>query len=94
MKLRVFEGARQVNMEVPAFGHLILSATYHLRQIQGDFSLERQKSQISKVFNLEDVNLLTEADLFLDIDNPAYMRHYFRLNGHQYTHSDTLVGLG
>lgn len=84
VKLRVFEGARQADMESPravtsSYLQPTISAT-----IQGEFTLERQKSQISKVFNLEDVNLLTEADLHLDIDNPAYMRHYFRLNGHQY----------
>lgn len=85
VKLRVFEGERQTSREAvrsvtSSYLQPTVSAT-----IQGDFSLERQKSQIRKVFNLEDVNLLTEADLYLDIDNPANMRHYFRLNGHQYT---------
>jgi TonB family protein len=85
VKLRVFEGARQTSRQpvrsvTSSYLQPTVSAT-----IQGDFSLEKQTAQIRKVFNLEDVNLLTEADLYLDIDNPAYMRHYFRLNGHQYT---------
>ena len=83
-KLRVFEGIRSDSTEPPQF----VTSSYLQPTITASLDIEmeaeKQKTQIKRVFNLQDVNILTEADLSLDLNNPISMSHYFRLNGNAF----------
>ncbi len=88
LKLRVYEGARQGTLSPPKFitsSYIHSTITAHL---QTSFDLEEEKSQIKRVFNLQDVNLLTEADLSIGVERAGLpsdsARHYFRLNGNAF----------
>ncbi len=91
VKLRVFEGDRVAPATPPEFVTSSYIRPTITASIRTDFGLEKEKSQIQRVFNLLNVNLLTEADLGLNIENPVSMRHYFRLNSHQYMISIHLI---
>lgn len=91
MKLRVYEGARQGALVPP---QLVTSS--YLRptisanmEMQAGFDLDKEKEQIKRVFNLQDVGLLTEADLVIGEEragrSPHSARHFFRLNGNAFT---------
>lgn len=84
IRLRVYEGARKGPVDPPQFVTSSYIQPTVTASIQRSFELEKEMDQIKRVFNLRDVNLLTEADLALDINNPATMRHYFQLNGNEY----------
>lgn len=83
-KLRVFEGIRSDSAEPPKF----VTSSYLQPTITASLDVEteaeKQKTQIKRVFNLQDVHILTEADLSLDLNNPVSMSHYFRLNGNAF----------
>ena len=83
IKLRVYEGAKEGTAEplrfvTSSFLQSTVSAT-----IQTEFKLEEEREKIKKVFNLQDVSLLTETDLELGL-KPDQVSHYFRLNGKEY----------
>jgi len=83
IKLRLFEGIREGMAEPPRF---VTSSFLHptiTANIQTEFELEKEKKQIQRVFNLKDVNLLTEADLKLGAKEGS-VGHFFRLNGNEY----------
>jgi len=83
IKLRLFEGIREGMAEPPRF---VTSSFLHptiTANIQTEFELEKEKGQIQRVFNLKDVNLLTEADLKLGAKEGS-VGHFFRLNGNEY----------
>jgi TonB family protein len=91
MKLRVYEGARQGALVPPQ-----LVTTSYLRptisanmEMQAGFALDKEKEQIKRVFNLQDVELLTEADLVIGEERAGQSshsaRHFFRLNGNAFT---------
>ena len=91
LKLRVYEGSRQGAVEPPR-----LVTTSYMRptisanmQMQAGFEMEKEKEQIKRVFNLQDVGLLTEADLVIGEEragrSPYTARHFFRLNGNAFT---------
>ncbi|NQT80986.1 MAG: energy transducer TonB [Candidatus Aminicenantes bacterium] len=83
IKLRLFEGIREGMAEPPRF---VTSSFLHptiTANIQTEFELEKEKRQIQRVFNLKDVNLLTEADLKLGAKEGS-VGHFFRLNGNEY----------
>jgi TonB family protein len=91
MELRVYEGARQGVLVPPR-----LVTTSYLRptisanmEMQAGFTLDKEKEQIKRVFNLQDVELLTEADLVIGEEragrSPHSARHFFRLNGNAFT---------
>jgi len=91
LKLRVYEGARQGILQPPA-----LVTTSYIRptisanmEMQAGFDLEKEKEQIRRVFNLQDVGLLTEADLVIGEERAGRSsqsaRHFFRLNGNAFT---------
>jgi TonB family protein len=87
MKLRVYEGTRQGALIPPKFvtsSYIQPTITANLRT---GFELDKEKDQIKRVFNLQDVSLLTEADLIIGEGGqaPDRVRHYFRLNGSAYT---------
>lgn len=84
IKLRVYEGTRQGPVAPPQFVTSSYIRPTITASIQRNFELEKEKDQIKRVFNLLDVDLLTEADLGLDVKNPTTMRHYFQLNGNEY----------
>ena len=87
LKLRVYKGARQGTVESPE-----LITTSYVRptisanlEMQSGFELEKEKGQILRVFNLQDISLLTEADLVIGEEragrSPSSAKHFFRLNG-------------
>jgi TonB family protein len=83
IKLRVYEGAKEGAAEplrfvTSSFLQSTVSAT-----IQTEFKLEEETKKIKRVFNLQDVSLLTETDLELGL-KPDQVSHYFRLNGKEY----------
>jgi TonB family protein len=84
IKLRVYEGAKEGILEplrfvTTSYLQPIVSAT-----IQTEFELEKEREKIKRVFNLENVRLLTEADLKVGERVQEMARHYFRLNGNEY----------
>ena len=97
IKLRVYEGAKEGTPEplrfvTSSFLQSTISAT-----IQTEFELENEREKIKRVFNLQDVNLLTEADLVVGEKVQDIARHYFRLNGNEYNLMIRLIewkGLG
>ncbi|MDH5467160.1 MAG: energy transducer TonB [Candidatus Aminicenantes bacterium] len=83
IKLRVYEGAKEGTAEplrfvTSSFLQSTVSAT-----IQTEFKLEEEREKIQRVFNLQDVSLLTETELELGL-KPDQVSHYFRLNGKEY----------
>ena len=83
-KLRVFEGIRSDSAEPPKFVTSSYLRPTITASLDAETEAEKQKTQIKRVFNLQDVNILTEADLSLDLNNPVSMSHYFRLNGNAF----------
>ncbi len=84
IKLRVYEGAKEgipepLRYVTTSFLQSTVSAT-----IQTEFELENEREKIKRVFNLQAVNLLTEADLVVGERIQEMARHYFRLNGNEY----------
>lgn len=97
LKLRVYEGARQGALAPPQ-----LVTTSYIRptisanmEMQAGFELEKEKEQIKRVFNLQDVGLLTEADLVIGEERAGRSshsaRHFFRLNGNAFTINVMLI---
>jgi len=83
IKLRVYEGAKEGEAEplrfvTSSFLQSTISAT-----IQTEFKLEEEREKIKRVFNLQDVSLLTETELELGL-KPNQASHYFRLDGKEY----------
>lgn len=83
IKLRVYEGSKEGKAEplqfvTSSFLQSTISAT-----IQTEFKLEEEREKIKKVFNLQDVSLLTETELELGL-KPDQVNHYFRLDGKEY----------
>ncbi len=84
IKLRVYEAAKEgtlapLRFVTSSFLQPTVSAT-----IQTEFELENEREKIKRVFNLENVRLLTEADLKVGGKEQDIARHYFRLNGNEY----------
>jgi TonB family protein len=84
IRLRVFEGIRQGPVDSPEFVTSSYLQPTVTASIPVGFELEKELKHIKRVFNLLDVNLLTEADLRLDENHPDSKRHYFRLNGNEF----------
>ncbi len=83
IKLRVFEGIKEGMAEPPRFVTSSYLRPTLTASIQVDFGLEEEKGHIQRVFNLESVNLLTEADLKFAKEKSS-VSHFFRLNGNEY----------
>jgi protein TonB len=84
IKLRVYEAVKEGTLEplqfvTSSFLQPTVSAT-----IQTEFELENEREKIKRVFNLQNVRLLTEADLKVGERVQEIARHYFRLNGNEY----------
>ncbi|MCG2816292.1 MAG: energy transducer TonB [Candidatus Aminicenantes bacterium] len=89
MQMRFFKGARKGPLSPP---EMIMSSYLQptiTATIPSKFLLAEEKAQIQKVFNLEDVSLLTEVELsFLlkkNSEKPPQSFEKFRLNGRQYS---------
>jgi len=87
IKLRVYEGSRVGPLAPPEFvasSYLQPTISANMRT---DLSLDKEKNQIKRVFNLQDLNLLTEADMIIGEGGqaPDRARYAFRLNGGAYT---------
>ena len=84
IKLRVYEGTRQGTVDSPEF----VTSSYIQPTITANLSLgmdmQKEKSQIMKVFNLADVKVLTETELRFGAGTGDSVRHHFRLNSHSY----------
>ena len=86
LKLRVYEGNRQGPLEAPTF----VTSSYLQPTISANMptglDAEKERQQIKRVFNLQDISLLTEADLVIGEGGqaPDSVRHYFRLNGNAF----------
>jgi len=89
VKMRFFQGARKGNISPPesvtsSFLQPTISATIHSK-----FLLQEEKSKIQKVFNLEDVALITEADVHFILEKNKWKhtqeKYNFRLNGKQFS---------
>lgn len=83
LKLRVYEGSRQGVLPPPNF----VSSSYLQSTVQARLRIEsdmdKERAEIRRVFNLQDIRLLTEADLIIGEGGqaPDRVRHSFRLNG-------------
>ena len=88
LKLRVYEGKRQGALEPPQFITTSYIQPTITASLQTGFELEKEKAQIKRVFNLQDLALLTEADLIIGEEragrSPDSARHYFRLNANAF----------
>jgi len=90
LKLRVYEGARQGPLAPPPFvtSSYIRPTISANMDMQSGFDLEKEKEQIKRVFNLQDVGLLTESDLIIGEERAGRSsqsaRHFFRLNGNAF----------
>jgi TonB family protein len=84
IKLRVYEGVRQGTVDPAEF----VTSSYIQPTITANLSLgmdlEKERSQIMKVFNLADVKVLTETELQFGAEKGDSVRHHFRLNSHSY----------
>ncbi len=87
IKLRVFEGSRHEPLDPPQFVTSSYIRPTITASIQSDSKLENEIKQIKRVFNLQNVILLTEADLHFPSknENSDSVSHFFRLNGNEYS---------
>jgi len=84
LKLRFFEGIREGAEEPPKFvtsSHLQSTVSASIRS---KFILAEEKEQIKKVFNLREVELITEADLSWNSKGSKNISHLFRLDSKIY----------
>lgn len=84
-RLRVYEGARQGTLTPPKFVTSSYIQPNFTVNIQTTSDLAEEMTQIKRVYNLQDIILLTEADLSIGIERTSIHsdsnRHYIRLNG-------------
>ena len=84
LKLRFFEGIREGAAEPSKFvssSHLQSTVSASIRS---KFILAEEKEQIKKVFNLREVELITEADLSWNSKDSKKISHLFRLDSKIY----------
>jgi len=88
LKLRVYEGARQGSLSPPKFVTSSYIQSTIMANIYTSSDLEEEKGQIKRVFNLQDIGLLTDADLIIGQERASIpsdsTRHIFRLNGNTF----------
>ena len=83
IKLRFYGGTRGIAVELPQF---VTSSYLHptfTASIQSEAELAEEKKQIQRVFNLLDVNLVTEANLQWT-EGLGKISHIIRLDGKEY----------
>lgn len=82
VKMRFFEGSRAEEQKAPEVVTSSFLQPTVTANLASKFLLAEEIQQITKVFNLKDVSLITEADLEMGIRKGSKQR--FRINGHQY----------
>lgn len=84
MKLRVLEGAKDGSPAAPA----VVTSSFLKYAFSASFpaaaELEKERTEIKRIFNLKDVRLLTEADLNWKAGKPGPVGYVFRIDGRQY----------
>ncbi|MDH4219743.1 MAG: hypothetical protein OEW23_13315, partial [Candidatus Aminicenantes bacterium] len=83
LKMRFYEGVREGKSGPPEFVTSSYLQPTVTATIPSRFLLAEEKEQIGKVFNLKDVNLITEADLRWSAKKGDII-HVFRLDGKEY----------
>jgi TonB family protein len=85
-KLRVYEGTSQGTLNPPKFVTSSYLQPTISANMQTGFELEKEKEQVKRVFNLKELNLLTETDLTIGESGqaPNSVRHFFRLDGNAF----------
>lgn len=84
IKLRFFEGVKEgMVAPTPFVTSSYLQSTY-TAHIRTRYILAEEQEQIKNVFNLSEVNLITEADLMLGTREKDKIMHMFRLNETEY----------
>lgn len=83
LKTRFYEGAREGKVEAPEFVTSSYLRPTVTATIPARFLLSDEKTQIGKVFNVKEVNLIAEADLQMSA-NKGSLSHLLRLNGKAY----------
>ena len=84
LKMRILEGIREKapGQPKPVTSSYLTFTNFANYELEEDIKADRQ---IRKVYNLEDVGLLTEATLAWDRNGKAEKAfHMFRINGHEY----------
>lgn len=84
LKLRFFEGIKGGKAEAPRSVTSSYLQPTVIASIQSKYLLAEEQEQIKQVFNLEDVRLITEADLNWNSKDPDKIFHIFRLDGQEY----------
>lgn len=88
-KTRFYEGVREGEVESPEFVTSSYLQPTVTATIPARFLLSDEKTQIGKVFNLKDVNLIAEADLQTSASKGS-VSHLLRLNGKAYRMAITI----
>lgn len=84
IKLRFYGGIRSVAVELPRYVNTSYLQHFISASIKSKLDLEEEKKQIKRVFNLLDVNLITEADLRWEADDLGRKTHMVRLDGKEF----------
>ena len=88
VKMRFFQGARKGQIKPPEFVTSSFLQPTISATIPSKFLLSEEKSKIKKVFNLEDVALITETDIHFVLEKNKWRdkinKHDFRLDGKQF----------
>lgn len=83
-KLRIFEGVKE---GAPAAAKVVTSSFLKYAftvNLESDLELASELAQVKKIFNLQDVRLLTESDLSWKKGLPPAIAHVFRLDHKEY----------
>jgi len=92
IKLRFFEGTREGKIKPPEFvssSYLRPTVTASINpsvtvSLESRFALNEEQMQIKRIFNLKEVNLITEADLQWNTRSSDKIFHIFRLDSKEY----------
>jgi len=84
IKMRFFGGVREGMAEPPQFVTSSYLQTTVTASIKSKFELAEEQKQIKKIFNLKEVNLITEADLRWKDKDSDKIFHIFRLDSKEY----------
>ncbi len=88
LKLRVYEGGREGALTPPEFITSSYIQPTITANLHTEFDLEKETTQVKRVFNLKALSLLTETVLTLGEEKAGLpadtARHIFRLNGNAF----------
>lgn len=84
IKLRFFGGTRGAAAELPQFATSSYLRSTITASIESKLELEEEKKQVKRVFNLLNVDLITEADLTWSSDEGGKISYVILLGGREY----------